>query len=85
MKTVRVFDIQHDHINDKNPTPCDGKAFLHLGEFNSTGNNSYHDWIVDGEDEGGGYVTDKEKEDINIWLKKAGAKSGEKLLIYVWW
>lgn len=85
MKNIRIFDTQDDHINKENPAPCDGDAFTHLCEFSCVGNDSYHDWTVDDADSGGGYVTKDEQADFNTWLKKAGAKPGEKLLIYLWW
>lgn len=34
---------------------------------------------------GGGYLTEKEEEAIDTWLKALGATSGEEVLIYHWW
>ena len=85
MRTVRIFDAQHDHINDVNPFPMDWHPMC---EFNNVGNDSYHDWTVGldyEEASDGGWLTPEIVKETDEWLLKAGAKHGEELLIKYWW
>lgn len=82
MKTIRVFDSQHDHINDVNPFP---EEWHPMCEFNCCGNDSYHSWTVGSDLNGGGYLSEETVKETNEWLLKAGATEGENVLIYYWW
>ena len=82
MKTIRIFDSQHDHINDDNPFPMDWHPMC---EFNNVGNDSYHNWTVGNELNGGEYLSSELMKETDEWLLKAGAEPGEALLIKYWW
>ncbi len=92
MKTIRVFDSQHDDT-DSNPFPAyaeDGD-WSPMCEFNCVGNDAYHEWTVgngalgDGEINGGGYISELVALETNKWLIAAGAFPGEEVLIKFWW
>lgn len=82
MKTIRIFDSQHDHVNDINPFPMDWHPMC---EFHCVGNDSYHTWTVGDELNGGEYLSPELMKETDEWLLKAGANPGEELLIKYWW
>ncbi len=84
MKTIRIFDAQHDHINDINPFPMDWHPMC---EFHNVGNDGYHEWTVGAKEEknGAGYLSEEIEIETDEWLLKAGAEPGEELLIKYWW
>lgn len=77
-RSIRVYDTQHD-----NPSPWD--EVHKLLELNNVGNDSWHAWTVDGEEQGGGYLTPEDEIEVNNWLKSLGAAPEERVLIYHWW
>lgn len=81
--TKKVFDAIHPRKESADNATFD--AMAGLMEFNNCGNDSYHDWTVDDEHAGGGYVSKEEQTLINKWLKVKGAEVGENILIYYWW
>lgn len=82
METIRVFDSQHDHINDTNPFPEDWHPMC---EFNCVDNDAYHGWIVGEKNNSGGWLSPAIVKETDVWLLKAGANPGETVLIRYCW
>ena len=79
MKTLKILTARDA------PDPVWEAVCLYAGECHGLPNDSYVPWSLDGEEQGGGYLTRRAEVQINEWALSQGIERGESFLFWMSW